>query len=1017
MNPSALGLSQQHSRSTTAENSRQSLSVLSSTQDSPAKVETNDSYTRGGDGVGGDGGAGGNAGSQSAGGGSAAPQGGNTATTSAPPRIRRRNRMITSCLECRRRKLKCDRLHPCSNCAKTKRDCLFLAPALDPSARKMLAELKEKMGSLERSLEQDVVDRKTSSREGQVDSNTLGGLLENPNEGPNAIPEDEKNLKPTSLAVQDAAYEDGSDDDTLDLGFKLGKLRMTDRVGGFFRPKIAEEVTMALGDLSVSDKTTTEPIPKPSSFPGPIAEPDDSFFTPGPSYIAPNSDMFFGGGGERRYSLADFLPSRAAANRLLQQYWEAVDPIAKIVHRPTFERQYENFWLEVSRGLEPANSLQAVIFAALFSAAISMAEDSVLSTFGVTQKKLIENFQLATAMALGKANFLKTTKTQTLQALVMYMIPMCRAEVSRAHSVLVGTAIRLAECMGFHRDPEEYGLGPIETHVRRMIWYHLCFLDIRTSESHGPRLSIRRENFSTKFPLNIDEKDLCVPSPVPLTDKSQWTDMTYIRIRFECHELQRIINVDRLRIEKKGVSLTHVLGKIEAFRQAATAKFCPLFQVPNPKPIQKAAQLLLSFYLNRSYIALLHRYHNSMDLVVPDRLRQIIITSGTQQLEDAIELETNSEYTQWTWSLGAFNQWHTAFLLLVEVHQHPLRKESDRIWRCLYYAFETTPSPYEPGQEKYSANNRHKLLVHRDRKAREILGQLQQRMVHYRERRKLRIPVSMQGTQEASNLHARPSVRRLEGVKTSESSQPPRHEGQYISVTSTLGGPQTAPITNQTLFPPSQSHALPMTAYPQRSEPYQQPNMRNPPTSMSQWQPPLPLPQQQQQQQQKTSPPPQFHHLPAYSETPSQAQSGQFFYGPLQSLHNPHCMPDYAQRLARGQSLDSEATSEDSGSSRLWFLPGAASGSAGLAPPPPPVGGMAMASGQGFTKGGTQEDLPMLDIDWNEWDKLFPPEINTGDLNLPYPQAPIGESSPLSNFDTSDSGFGDQGYHPYSYGS
>ncbi|KLJ11310.1 hypothetical protein EMPG_13418 [Blastomyces silverae] len=776
------------------------------------------------------------------------------------------------------------------------------------------------MGSLERSLEQDVVDRKASFQEGQVDSNTLGGLLENPNEGPNPIPEDEKNLKPTSLAVQDAAYEDGSDDDTPDLGFKLGKLRMTDRVGGFFRPKIAEEITMALGDLSVSDKTTTEPKPKPKppSFRGPIAELDESVFTPGPSYIAPNSDMFFGGGGERRYSLADFLPSRAAANRLLQQYWEAVDPIAKVVHRPTFERQYENFWLDVSRGLEPANSLQAIIFAAMFSAAISMTEDSILSTFGVTQKKLIENFQLATEMALGKANFLKTTKTQTLQALVMYMIPMCRAEVSRAHSVLVGTAIRLAECMGFHRDPEEYGLGPIETHIRRMIWYQLCFLDIRTMESQGPRLSIRREDFSTKFPLNIDEKDLCVPSTVPLTDKSQWTDMTYIRIRFECHELQRIINVDRLRIEKKGINLTHVLGKIEAFRQAATAKFCPLFQVPNPKPIQKAAQLLLSFYLNRSYIALLHRYHNSINLVVPDRLRQIIITSGTQQLEDAIELETNSEYRQWTWYLGAFNQWHTAFLLLVEVHQHPLRKESDRIWRCLYYAFETTPSPYEPGQEKYSENNRHKLLVHRDRKARAILGQLQQRMVHYRERRKLRIPVSMQGTQEASDLNARPGVQRQEGVKTSESSQPPRHEGQYISITLAPGSPQTGPSTNQTTLPPSQSHAPPMTAYPQRT----------------------------------------------YSQTPSQAQSGQFFYGPLQSLHNPQYMPDYVQRLARGQSLESETTSEDSGSSRLWFLPGAASGSAGLAPPPPPAGGMAMAGGQGFTKSGTQEDLPMLDIDW-----------------------------------------------------
>ncbi|OAX82560.1 hypothetical protein ACJ72_03089 [Emergomyces africanus] len=313
---SSVSPTPQYSRSTTFE-TRPSSTQWPSTQ---AELESNNttttsptatnSYFRDADGDGGDGGAGGEAGgTQAAGGGSAANRGGSAAATSAP-RIRRRNRMITSCLECRRRKLKCDRLHPCSNCSKTKRDCLFLAPALDPNSRKKLTELKEKMGSLERSLEQDAADRKDLAQE---------GLLENPADGNAPVPEDEKDLKPTALAVQDAAYEDGSDDDTFDLGFKLGKLRMTDRVDHH-----------AIGDLSVSDKTPDEAKPKGQQplLPELISEYNESLFTPGPSYIAPHSDFFFGG-GERKYSLADFLPSRAAADRLLQQYWEAVDPIAK----------------------------------------------------------------------------------------------------------------------------------------------------------------------------------------------------------------------------------------------------------------------------------------------------------------------------------------------------------------------------------------------------------------------------------------------------------------------------------------------------------------------------------------------------------------------------------------------------------------------------------------------------------------------------------------------------------------
>lgn len=54
---------------------------------------------------------------------------------------------------------------------------------------------------------------------------------------------DEKDLEPTPLAVVDAAYEmDGFDNDFLDLGMKLGRMRVTERIGGFFRPVFSREV-------------------------------------------------------------------------------------------------------------------------------------------------------------------------------------------------------------------------------------------------------------------------------------------------------------------------------------------------------------------------------------------------------------------------------------------------------------------------------------------------------------------------------------------------------------------------------------------------------------------------------------------------------------------------------------------------------------------------------------------------------------------------------------------------------
>lgn len=153
------------------------------------------------------------------------------AKAAAQNRVRRRNRMITSCLECRRRKLKCDKLHPCTNCSKFSRECLFLAPALDSVSQQRLNEIKEKMGSLERVLEQDVARKEgrhissSQSRSERRTSSDLPGGESSSSDNEAAVPEDEKGLEPTPLAVIDAYYEDDANDDILDLGVRIGKMR------------------------------------------------------------------------------------------------------------------------------------------------------------------------------------------------------------------------------------------------------------------------------------------------------------------------------------------------------------------------------------------------------------------------------------------------------------------------------------------------------------------------------------------------------------------------------------------------------------------------------------------------------------------------------------------------------------------------------------------------------------------------------------------------------------------------
>lgn len=652
-----------------------------------------------------------------------------------PVRIRRRNRIITSCLECRRRKLKCDKQAPCTNCTRFQRDCLYLAPALDSHSQQKLADIKEKMGALEKNLEREVVSKNSKPLLGgaHVTKSPLGETShthiapDDEDEGGLAA-EDEETLEPTPLAALDNVYDDGGDDELMDLGVQMGKMRISERIGGWIRPKLVDELNDTLNDVtggrsrwSTSPRAVDHRDNKNEQTK--IQASPKSYIGPGPDYIAPAASFFFPGTNVNT-TLLDYLPTKTAADQLIAQYFDAVHYVARIVHRPTLEAQYTLFWGSIATGSEPAPSMQAIIFAAMFSAAVSMDDGQITRRFGTSKASLIDSLRSGSEMALAKANFLRTTKVDTMQAFVMYLIPLVRAEVSRAHSALVGTAIRLAECMGLHRDGLHYGMAPVEVHVRRMIWHQLCFLDMRTSEATGPRPQIRPDDYDTQFPLNVNDVDLLDAGNPPMQDSLHWTDMTLMRIRAECMDLRRGLWYDVVLVDRKKKSLTSVLVKIQKTRQAIESQFLPMFDYSIPFHTFTRHVLALGIY--GCFVQVLHRYLFSTSTRMPDRLRQILIESGLQQMENAIALETKPELAPWAWYKGAFNQYHSALLMMVEVYAYPMRKDAPRIWKCLDYVFDI-PAHLSPKQ-----------------KAELVITDLRDRMEVYHQMRKLRSTTQME---------------------------------------------------------------------------------------------------------------------------------------------------------------------------------------------------------------------------------------------------------------------------------
>jgi len=280
----------------------------------------------------------------------------------------------------------------------------------------------------------------------------------------------------------------------------------------------------------------------------------------------------------------------------------------------------------------------------------------------------------------------------------------------------------MAECMGLHRDGDAYGLTPLETHVRRLIWHQLCFLDIRTCEAQGPKPAIRREDYDTKLPLNCEEDELtrAVAPPEPA---EHWTSTLLPLMRFEINEMMRIIWVDRRKLENHRTNLTAVLTKIEHFRRRMFDKYDHLLH--DGVPIQKYAKLVMHLLMYRLHAMVLHPYHSNAVTPMPPRLNAVLVMSGIMIIEIAIQLETQPLYADWAWYLGAYQQFQIALLLATEMYYRPHNKEADRIWPCLDHVFNTDRG------------------LPREEKGPRILHEIMSKTAVYMSMRKMRAPTAI----------------------------------------------------------------------------------------------------------------------------------------------------------------------------------------------------------------------------------------------------------------------------------
>ena len=116
------------------------------------------------------------------------------------------------------------------------------------------------------------------------------------------------------------------------------------------------------------------------------------------------------------------LPSYKELQLLYHQYWSAVDPLAHVVHKPSFEVELRNYMPHGQIIDETPASFKALLLAMCLAASVSLPLMQAEEALGITQDALIDRLKVATEGALSNAKFMNPSKIQTLQAFTIYLV-------------------------------------------------------------------------------------------------------------------------------------------------------------------------------------------------------------------------------------------------------------------------------------------------------------------------------------------------------------------------------------------------------------------------------------------------------------------------------------------------------------------------------------------------------------------------------------------------------------------
>lgn len=203
------------------------------------------------------------------------------------------------------------------------------------------------------------------------------------------------------------------------------------------------------------------------------------------------------------------------------------------IHVPTFQKEYEEFWLRPTEKSFTWISLLYSIMA--LSVSLYHRGSELLSSTMEDSLRSWTIFRKRSAQCLIQANYITPGRYKGEALLFYSLTEFYRSQDTQIGvSYLLGITIRLTMRMGYHRDPRHYPmLSALDGEMRRRLWALLVQLDTLSSFQAGVPRTIQPWQYDTELPSNLLDTDFdknTVKLP-PGRPQSEGTACSYTRTK------------------------------------------------------------------------------------------------------------------------------------------------------------------------------------------------------------------------------------------------------------------------------------------------------------------------------------------------------------------------------------------------------------------------------------------------------------------------------------------------------